>query len=141
MSTATVPAVETNTATHDLEQDRSLIIQLLELIKSTGKILVLHLRPGGGEVGANKQKCPVLVKNVDVHVGGKAWVGLELNGLHYRTETIECRKAFMEWVARSLKWLKKQVEDANEAFKARTTITVSGQVCFIPARRLTVVET
>lgn len=118
-------------------EEEGTILEFFKLLEKANTSIVFQSRSGKGQKSACKEEIPVPIKVVKpkVHVGGTAWVGLEIGGERIRTETIECCKRFVTWVKEVMGLLKRQIESAAEG-QLLGQISVPAEVCFIPVMNL-----
>lgn len=128
-----------------LKNEATMIAEFLDVLTKAGKTLTIPLRSGAGQFSA----CTVehmTPKDAPRKIyTNSAWVGISFKDVgsgpdFYRTETIECRNAFVVWMKSMLVWLKEKVEQSDQAFKDISTILVPQQICFTSGFRFATVE-
>lgn len=119
-----------------LHQEAKLIQQLMDLALSAGKIFSIQCR----DENARKANHYLPKTEPEGIYMNTAWFGAKFSGGEFlRTETIQCRDAFVAWAIETLEWLKNQVKEASQDFKDMITIVVPAEICFTSGHRFTTV--
>lgn len=122
-----------NDYTARLKEEAGVLLEFLNLLEKAKTGLKFQFRSGVGQLSACKVETPLLVSKPKVHMGGTAWVGLEISGQRIRTETIECRNRLMAWVKETIQLLNRQVGSEGQFFKH---LFVPVEVCFVSVMHL-----
>ncbi|HCC05927.1 TPA: hypothetical protein DEP94_01025 [Candidatus Nomurabacteria bacterium] len=123
-----------------LDQEANLLKQFFAAIAKAGKTLTIQFRSGTGQLSACKVT-HVTPKDIPQRVYlCAAWAGIKFidygKGVDfYRTETVECRNAFVVWVKEKLAWLIEQVKKPAQDFNDMTTLVVPVGICFTSGTR------
>ena len=125
---------ETAEISAKLEEERTILTEFLKLLEMAGKNINFQFRSGKGQLGAEKKEYSVSTSSPKVYMGGTAWIGLELDGELYRTETIKCRDRFVAWVKEIMELLGQQISLTDQTFDL---IFVPEETCFVPVMKLT----